>query len=30
MDRHILQGQVVQRLLLPDQSPPPLLSPLKA
>jgi (2Fe-2S) ferredoxin len=30
MERHIVKGEVVERLLMPDQSPRPLLSPLKA
>ena len=30
MERHIVKGEVVERLLMPDQSSRPLLSPLKA
>ena len=30
MERHIVKGELVKRLLMPDQSPLPLLSPLKA
>jgi (2Fe-2S) ferredoxin len=29
MERHIVNGEVVQRLLMPNQTPAPLLSPLK-
>jgi len=28
MERHIMKGEVVDRLLIPDQAPSPLLSPL--
>jgi (2Fe-2S) ferredoxin len=29
MERHIVKGEPVERLLMPDQARPPLLSPLK-
>jgi (2Fe-2S) ferredoxin len=30
MERHIVNGEPVKELMMPDQAPPPLLSPLKS